>query len=227
MLEVKHIVGLDLGQVSDPSALVSLRREKFVPDPIKPTVVSADRVQVHREKKGSVQLPKYFCNIAARFERGTPYPRLVDNVAKLYDDPKFAGQPLVVDGTGVGRPVVDLFRKAKLNCRLIPVTITGGAVSQALGSTKVDEWGYWHVPKKELVGSVQVLLGTGRLEVAPGIPDALTLVHELKNFNYKISNSTGHVTLEAWRERDHDDLVLALAMAAWVGERCNQELWVR
>jgi hypothetical protein len=28
-------------------------------------------------------------------------------------------------------------------------------------------------------------------------------------------------TLDAWREGPHDDLVLAVAIAAWRGERCH------
>jgi len=35
----------------------------------------------------------------------------------------------------------------------------------------------------------------------------------------KINLATGHDSYEAWREGDHDDLVLAVAMACWTGER--------
>ena len=228
MLQTQHYVGLDLGQVSDYTALVSLRREQEYPDPPQVKAVNSrqelEQLAV-KEPPKALTPARYYCNIAERFDRGTPYTTLVDNVGKLFSGSKFAGQALVVDGTGVGRPVVDLFRRAKLNCRLIPVTITGGA-AQALGQVKIDEWGYWHVHKKELVGCVQVLLGTGRLEVAPGLRQASVLTHELKNFSYKISN-TAHVSLEAWREQDHDDLVLALALAAWAGEKARQSLWIR
>lgn len=31
----------------------------------------------------------------------------------------------------------------------------------------------------------------------------------------KVNVSTGHDSYEAWREGDHDDLVLAAALAAW------------
>ena len=31
--------------------------------------------------------------------------------------------------------------------------------------------------------------------------------------------NSGNETFESWRERDHDDLVLAVALAAWLGER--------
>ena len=33
-------------------------------------------------------------------------------------------------------------------------------------------------------------------------------------------------SLEAWREGPHDDLVLAVALAAWVGQQGVQQLWV-
>lgn len=231
MLEVKHYVGFDLGQVSDYTALVSLRREQEVPDP--PGVVAFDPSQEgwqnFAEAAGAkTRLPaRYYCNIAERFERGIAYTTLAENVCKLFRDARFAGQTLVVDGTGVGRPVVDLFRKAQPNCTILPVTITGGgSVSAGLGDTRVDEWGYWHVPKKELVGTIQSLFGTNRLEVAPGLGHAGTLVQELKTFHYKINAQTAHVSYEAWRDREHDDLVLALALAAWAGERCRKELWV-
>lgn len=226
-LEIRHYVGLDLGQVSDHSALVSLRREREVPEPERPKAVDWRELGTPEHGKPTPPGPaKYYCNVVERFERGVPYTDLVDKVGKLFQDSKFAGGPLVVDGTGVGRPVVDLFRRAKLDCRLVPVTITGGSSANTLGKVAVDEWGYWHVPKKELVGSVQVLLGTERLQVAPALKYAGTLVHELKNFSYKVKD-TGHVSLEAWREKDHDDLVLALALAAWWAERAGQELWVK
>jgi hypothetical protein len=41
---------------------------------------------------------------------------------------------------------------------------------------------------------------------------------ELRNFKMKQNISTGHVTYEAWRERDHDDLVLALCVAVFAAE---------
>lgn len=226
MLDVKHYVGLDLGQVNDDTALVVLRREQEVPELPKPKAASAWHELELPKPPGNPPPARYYCPVAERFERGTSYTTIVENVCKLFAQDKFAGQVLVVDGTGVGRPVVDLFRKAKITCRLMPVTITGGAANSTIGKVTVDEWGYWHVPKKELVGSVQVLLGTGRLEVAPRLKQAQVLVHELKSFSYKISQ-TAHVSLEAWREQDHDDLVLGLALAAWAGERVRQELWVK
>jgi hypothetical protein len=38
----------------------------------------------------------------------------------------------------------------------------------------------------------------------------------------------GNETMAAdWRTRAHDDLVLALAIAVWLGEHAVQEFWIR
>ena len=72
---------------------------------------------------------------------------------------------------------------------------------------------------------MQVLLQSRRLQVARGLPMASVLVRELETFRVKITSSANE-TFEAWRERDHDDLVLAVAMAAWVGDRGLKDLWI-
>jgi hypothetical protein len=45
--------------------------------------------------------------------------------------------------------------------------------------------GIWQVPKKDLVGTLQVLLQDQRLKVAARLPDVPTLVDELMNFQMK------------------------------------------
>ena len=47
---------------------------------------------------------------------------------------------------------------------------------------------------------------------------AETLARELELFRVKVTASRSEV-YESWRERDHDDLVLALALACWAGTR--------
>jgi hypothetical protein len=78
------------------------------------------------------------------------------------------------------------------------------------------------VPKRDLAGGIQVALQTSRLKIAAGLPDTQVLVQELQNFRVKISlaghDSYGAGTGEEWRVGAHDDLVLAVAIALWVGE---------
>jgi hypothetical protein len=61
------------------------------------------------------------------------------------------------------------------------------------------------------------------LKVAEGLELWPTLRDELKNFRRKASESrTGRDPYEHWRESDHDDLVLAAALACWKGTyRCK------
>jgi hypothetical protein len=154
-----------------------------------------------------------------RFGLGTSYPAVCERIVKLFAGPPLANSTLAVDQTGVGRAVVDMIRKARPKTTIRPVTIT-------VGNAVVPDGTGWHVPKKELVGVLQVLLQSRRLRVARSLPNAAALVKELEAFRVKITASATE-TFEAWRERAHDDLVLAVAMAVWVGERGVKEFWVR
>ena len=92
---------------------------------------------------------------AQRWPLGTPYPRIVEDECALLTEPALSDAPLIVDATGVGRGVTDLFRDAHRDGRLsrypIPVTITAGELANGL-----------HVPKQDLVSRIQALLKSGR-----------------------------------------------------------------
>jgi hypothetical protein len=113
---------------------------------------------------------------------------------------------LIVDQTGVGPAVTDLLKKKGLRFRA--VTITGGTETNYGG-------GSWHVPKRDLVGALEVPFHTGELQVAEDMKLWPELKKELLNFKRKINLKTGHDSYEHWRESDHDDLVLACALACW------------
>jgi hypothetical protein len=53
------------------------------------------------------------------------------------------------------------------------------------------------------------------LKVAEDLPLWGALKEELLNFRRKINLKTAHDSYEHWRETDHDDLVLATALACW------------
>jgi len=183
-------IGLDLGQAQDYTALTVIERKHF---------------------NHSLPREQYHVRHLERPKLGTPYPAIVEKVQELMQSPQLLKRTaLVVDATGVGAPVVDLFRKAGL--RPVAITITGGNTVTAGG-------GGYHVPKRDLVSTLQVLFQTGRLKVAGGLKLAPVLVDELLNFKVKINIKTAHDSYEAWREGIHDDLVLAVALACWYGER--------
>jgi hypothetical protein len=142
--------------------------------------------------------------------RGAPYPAIVEKTAKIMQSQGLKGYAsLVVDQTGVGAPVVDLFGQAGL--KPVGVLIHGGDKASHEGDS-------WRVPKRDLVGVLQVLLQTGRLKVASKLKLGPVLSEEMLNFRVLIDPMTAHDSYSAWREEDHDDLVLSVALAAWYGE---------
>ncbi len=152
-----------------------------------------------------------------RWALGTPYPAVVADVEKTLTAAPVAGSPLAVDQTGVGRAVVDLFR-ASGKLVLEPITITAGHAV-----TKTEDG--WHVAKKELVGCVQALLQSRRLTIASSRPLAATLVKELTSFKVRITAAANEQFGE-WRDGAHDDLVLSVALAVWMGENGWYADWI-
>lgn len=221
----EYLIGVDLGQTNDYTAICVLQRDT------RPTGRTRTRLtDSWGGGLGTRQVPEvegaYQVRHLDRLPLGTPYPEQVEKVSEVVErvrqqqaanaspwqsDPKPRPPRLVVDQTGVGRPVVDMLRKAGHRA-LTAVSIHGGEASSREGSD-------WRVPKRELVSVLQVLLQTDRLAVAASLPHAQTLTREMLAFKVTFSK-TGHDSYgNDWRENAHDDLVLAVALAAWVGER--------
>lgn len=211
---MRFIVGVDLGQSRDFTAIVVAERR---PAP------TGRRLSDWRER-GLDVAEEYAEHYAIRhIERPplhTPYPEIVERVKAIVTRPEFVDDTdLVVDQTGVGRPVIDAMRYADLNPR--PVTITGG---DAEATDK--ETGGWRVPKRVLVSRMQLVLQERRLHVADSLALAETFVREMDAFKVKIT-ANARDTYEAggWREGAHDDLVMAAGLALWWGERTPTLHW--
>jgi hypothetical protein len=178
---VKFFVGLDLGQAADFSAFAIVEKTATGLN-----VPHLDRV------------------------RGIPYPQLVTMTAELMSRPELSGcSKLVVDATGVGRPVLDMLRSADLQ----PVAVTIHGRAKVTGTRRAP-----HVPKRDLINCLLVSLQGGALRISSHLPHAATLARELTEMRRKLS-SAGHDSYGVWRDGEHDDLVLALALAVWQAER--------
>ena len=183
----KYYVGLDLGQARDYSALAI--------------------AEATGEGKDCVCLIRHL----ERWQLGTSYPAICSDALKMVNGAPLEKAKLIVDATGVGRPVVDLIRPG-LGPRLCAVTITGG-VNETREIIRGGSW--WTVPKRNLVSTAQVMLQSRRLKIAASLPEAATLTRELEGFQVKIDSETAHDSYGAWRTGAHDDLVLAVALAIW------------
>ena len=199
VISVERVIGLDLGQVHDPTALAILEISEIL---IGRSLVTYDPVTIRRASFRHLE----------RLPLGLDYPTMVEHVRRVVSRPELSGRTtLVVDATGVGRPVVDLLRRAHLTCRLMPVTITAGDRETSDSTT-------WRVPKRDLITGLLVLLQREEIDICGHLPASETLVKELSNIRIKVSLA-GHDTYGAWREGEHDDPVLAAALACWRGTK--------
>jgi hypothetical protein len=188
-----YVMGLDLGQLSDPSALCILEVGLRVTDDYN-------------------VVPGYDLRFLKRYPLRTAYPEIVRDVRTLYHRLPEGLRWLVVDSTGVGRPVVDMFKEAGVPT--INVSITGGL--QVVH--RPEEPNEFHVPKRDLVASVQKALQARSLRMSAALAEVDTLQTELGTFEITISRA-GHDGYGAWREGTHDDLVLGLAVALWFAQQ--------
>lgn len=204
------LAGLDLGQLSDPTALALAQREMILGP--------AGRLE-----------PRFLVRFLERVPLRTSYPDVVRGVRKRLTA---LGEPcsLILDNTGVGKAVADIFKEPvtaedqeheallhptwRLARTLLPVQITLTAGLHA----KQESWWEWHVPKREVIMTFSVALQQNRVWVAEALPDAATLLKEAHNFQWKPTKA-GNDEYGAWREGQHDDLLLAVAILVWWGEK--------
>jgi len=196
-------VGVDLGQKQDHTAIAIVERED---------TRLANQMRAYRAQAA---LPARL--LVRRVERvalGTPYPRVVEAIREMVCGPPLAGRcAVVVDGTGVGAPVVDMLRAAGLGCEITAVTITGGERESGRGTAWVS------VPKRDLIAGVQLALEKSELRISKRMKDVGALVRELVDVRITAGRRMGSMRIGADGSGEHDDLAIALALACWRARR--------
>jgi hypothetical protein len=202
----RFLCGLDVGQMADPSALAILERQMLL----------GARAELE---------PRFDARWLERLPLQTSYPAMVEGVRGRLTALQ-APAVLVIDATGVGRGVVDMFREGWTTSdpltqerltlpgkpTIIAVTLTGAEHARS------ERWDEWFVPKRDIVMAFMMALQQRRFRAAKGLPEAETLFKEGQSFQWKVSKA-GNDLYGAWREGQHDDLLLACAIAVWWGER--------
>jgi phage terminase large subunit-like protein len=204
-------IGLDLAQASDYTAIIVMdhvRRWEVDEHQIIRDPSQAPPLDKREAPKAPIALNEEYRVRHIKRCNHRSYVEIVDLVGKLIkkiDRSTSSKTHLIIDETGVGKAIVDMFRDAGLNP--IPVTFHGGT-----NTTKSQ--GSWHVPVRDCVAAAKRLLATKQLKIIDN-PLTETLVRELENFQVKINPATGHDSYSAWRENEHDDLVFSLSLACW------------
>ena len=177
------IIGCDIGMATDPSAICVVRT---APGPGDYTAAHV----VHLET-----LPL-----------GTPYLQLAERLMVLREQVEpLARAPLVIDATGVGRAVWQLFVERGL-CPTA-VSYTAGRSSRYDETTKM-----WLVPKTELVSAIASLLERSLLRISPDLDETGELLREMQEFQLTV---TANANITYGAGKGHDDRVNALALACW------------
>jgi hypothetical protein len=210
---LSFVIGVELGQVSDVTAIAvvesltlpflrteEIREERWVS--LRPVYQGPDGKEVREHPPVNFALRHL-----ERIPAGVSYPEIVGRVQALHGQLR---KPVtVLDGTGVGKAAVELFRKSGFYASVFTLIA---------GDQMIQDGSNYRIPKRDVISSTQVLLQTGRLKIARSLPHAALLARELVNFRFKVAHNGPEDALD-WREGPDDDLVLALAIAAWEAER--------
>ncbi|HYH65431.1 MAG TPA: hypothetical protein VD866_12115 [Urbifossiella sp.] len=189
---MRLLLGHDLGQAADPSALCGVERIKL------------DKPIFRRRYR-------YVIRLLESYPLGMSYPDQVKRTCATLAHPALKGSRCAVDYTGVGRPVFDMLKDARPPVLLFPVLTTSGHKVTYDEITREI-----HVPKTEQVSLLQVLLQADLLNWHPKLGLAKALKEQLAKFRVKITKAKNE-TFGA-ESGSHDDLVSAVMLACYLGE---------
>jgi hypothetical protein len=210
-----YVLALDLGQSRDWSAAVVAER------------IEAERIEYRRYTKyeGTItpydRRPLIRHNLVHlhRYPLGTSYPDIARSIRNVLVQlpPRRDAVDVVIDATGVGKAVSDQMKELGVPHKAVTITAGTGTSQHSMDH---------RIAKKALASMLDVVLSEGRIKLASSDPLAQTLLAELQSFTVRVTGA-GNETFAALREKDHDDLTIAAAMAVWFGEKRPQPArWV-
>jgi hypothetical protein len=193
------IIAASLGTSMQPTAIAVLEQE---------VLKNRNRVA----ETGALQLRHL-----ERLPLDVNYPKTAARISKLLetkeikDEEKCGGTDVLLDLTGSGRAIVELFERAGIEP--ISARIVGaGTVEQK------DQSGEWRIPKVELIGALRVLYEAERLKMTKDLDLVSTLEKELRVYKMRPPRIDPNDP-ESWREGQSDDLIFAVALAVWRASR--------
>jgi len=202
----RHYNGLDLGQRVDYSASVLIERKEMRQAQEK----LPGTEEWEMEALTAVSL--YEVRNVHRWDLGTAYADVVQDVFNALQHPELhTTTRLVVDATGVGVPVIEMMQRGPYRLNPQGIMITAG------NSVGMGKDGMYNVSKRILITMLQTLVQSQRIRVSPKMEHYAELMREMKAFSLKLTAARND-TYEAWSEQDHDDIVMALAVAVWLAE---------
>jgi hypothetical protein len=192
-------LGLDIGKRQDHTAIAVLElRWAYGPK---------DNITQRITEYPTLVL-RYATRLALDTET-TKIPQLVRETLQRFA-PRY-GEPsrvdtLLIDATGIGHTVVELIRKNQTKAHIQPVMLTNGHVDRRLKD------GYLSLPRPDMLNSLKMVFELGNIKMEPSAPGFVDMERELIQFQ------------PSGDQQEHDDLVMAMAMAVWQAAKEYPEL---
>jgi hypothetical protein len=111
---------------------------------------------------------------------------------------------LVLDATGCGAPFLDILHKERLGALEMPVMITGSGLPSSTGGT-------YRIAKADLMSSLNYVITSPHFKIAAPAEQYRAVANELQNIRM-LGSASGTTRFTS---TEHDDLVMAFALAAW------------
>ena len=187
------MISLSLGTAAEPSGLVVVKpwSSMYPPDGLAPEAGVGNRFDV-------VWIE--------RFPAGRPLPAIINRISEIASLRQVSQESIILlDISSVGTSPLRAFQARGMYPAAIDLTNTG-----AEGYANDAQ----QVPLRDVIGASQVVLETARLKVAGALEEAKTLVSDLQAFDPKPIGRNPDL-----RGGRNTDLVLALAVALWWGDR--------
>lgn len=171
-----------------------------------PTAIAVSEIE--ERKVGGWYENHFMVRHLERLPIGTPYPEVARRVQSIVWRIKnrHKGTPILyLDATGIGAPVVDLFRKKPVQAKIVEVYFNHGDRHKEVAYLEVS------LGKAFLVTRLQTLLQTNRVHL-PESEEARILAEELMEYEVRVSEDAND-KYEAFKVGTQDDLVTALGLA--------------
>ena len=133
-----------------------------------PTAIAALEQEVVKNRDWPAETGALRLRHLERLSLDVNYPDTVARISKLLETPEIkdgerCGETAVLlDLTGSGRAILDLFERAKIRPEAVKIVGAGNPEEEF-------KHGQWHVPKVELIGALRVLYEAGRLKMAKSL----------------------------------------------------------
>jgi len=140
--DTRYVLAVDVGQAKDYTALVIVESTRTTHEGKWPSDQSREETRhdvVHIERFRDIPYPKQIERIRERYLE-------LQEISRQKRD---SDVRVIVDATGVGKPILDALRDAKVRAHGVLIT-AGDSTSKSGGVTRV--------PKRELVSTLQIAL---------------------------------------------------------------------